>query len=276
MREQTIALARWLGGRRMAMPLTARLLCAGTVRESVRFFARELTRPAGAHPYRLRANGLTVAVRHQGPDAATLAEVFYHRYYEPPPELAGELAAPARILDLGANIGLFGAFAAARWPRARIVAYEPDPANALLLERAIAANRLASRWRAHRAAVGASDREVRFAAGLNVDSHVLAAGPPQAHGAPATIAARLHDVLDELADADLVKMDIEGGEWEILGDPRFAAHPPRCLVLEYHPRGCPSARPRDAVLGLLAEAGLRTHSIWDAPDGHGMLWAWRS
>ena len=48
------------------------------------------------------------------------------------------------------------------------------------------------------------------------------------------------DVLGQIAEADLVKMDIEGGEWGILADPRIARQ--RALVLEYHPRGLPARR----------------------------------
>ena len=83
-------------------------------------------------------------------------------------------------------------------------------------------------------------------------------------------------MLPEIAAADLVKMDIEGGEWEILRDPRFAASPPRAIVLEYHPH--PSAPdPRAAVEGLLRDAGLTEQApIFHRADGHGMLWAWRS
>ena len=45
------------------------------------------------------------------------------------------------------------------------------------------------------------------------------------------------DVFPYLAAADLVKIDIEGSEWEILADARFAGIAARVLVLEYHPQG---------------------------------------
>jgi hypothetical protein len=74
----------------------------------------------------------------------------------------------------------------------------------------------------------------------------------------------------------VVKMDIEGGEWAILGDRRFQQTPLRALVLEYHPRMCPTPDPRVTVEALLSGAGLRLHLIWHRADGHGMLWAWQS
>ena len=216
---------------------------------------------------------MQVSIRHGGVDSATLAEIFYHRYYDPPPALARIVGEPAVILDLGANVGLFGAFAAARWPRSQIVAFEPDPENAALLERTVVANCLGARWRLERAAVGPRNGEVSFATGLNVDSHIVD-GPADAADEH-VMKVRVHDVLVELAAADLVKMDIEGGEWAILCDPRFAEYPPRCLVLEYHPRGSPEPSPRSALLHVLERAGMTTESIWHGQDGHGMLWAWR-
>jgi hypothetical protein len=83
-------------------------------------------------------------------------------------------------------------------------------------------------------------------------------------------------VLPEIAGVDLLKIDTEGGEWPILADPRFAAAPPRVVVLEYHPEGAPGPDPRGAVLDYLSRAGLTaTASIFQRADGYGMLWAWR-
>ena len=179
------------------------------------------------------------------------------------------------MLDLGANIGLFGALASSLWPRAQITAFEPDPANAAVHERAIAANGLGERWQLVRAAAGASAGQVRFTAGLDASSH-LADLPGDAAGADGTITVERRDVLGLVAAADLVKLDIEGGEWAILVDPRFALGPPRAIVLEYHAAGCPSQDPRAAAFGALEAAGMRTAEIWhDEPGRVGMLWGWR-
>ena len=256
------------------MPLTARVICARLVRETPRFLAGELLRPPGIHVYRLRAPDVRVAVRHRSFDAATLAEVFRNGWYAPPPAVAERISQARTILDLGANVGMFGAFAVTRWPAAEVVAYEPDPANATVHERAIAANGLQARWRLVRAAAGARDGEVGFAAGHGASSHL--AGVPGAGSAAATIAVPIEDVLGLVAAADLVKMDIEGGEWEILLDPRFAAAPPRALVLDYHAAGCPTDDPGGAALAALAAAGMHTQQLWhDAASGVGMAWAWR-
>ena len=71
-----------------------------------------------------------------------------------------------------------------------------------------------------RAAAGAHDGQVRFAAGMGASSHL--AGLAGADEAADTLAVECRDVLGMISTADLVKLDIEGGEWEILLDPRFA------------------------------------------------------
>lgn len=239
---------------------------------------RELLRERGTRTYRLRENGLRVRIRHGSGDVVTLGEVFHDWQYRPPAEVEARLGSVERVLDLGANVGLFGAFAAGRWPQAQIEALEPDPENAALHAQTIAINGLRDRWHLVQAAAGVAAGHAQFAAGGAALSHLApggATGSADTAQVQPLIAVQLQDVLPRLSEADLMKMDIEGGEWAILGDPRFRAAPPRVLVLEYHPRFCPSLDPAAAVDEALARAGLRTHAIWRRADGHGMLWAWR-
>ena len=70
----------------------------------------------------------------------TLDEIFRHGHYEPPHPVVSvlrEAPQPLEIVDLGANVGLFGAFALGRFRDARIVGFEPDEANAEVHERSI-------------------------------------------------------------------------------------------------------------------------------------------
>ena len=223
--------------------------------------------PSGLTTLKLRVNGTVVPVTVRGgtEDVVMSSLILRDESEYRLPSLPD--FKPTTILDLGANIGLFGAFAAARWPRARISAYEPDPANADVCRECIAANRLEHRWALTTAAAANRAGELRFHASGDALSHA---------GEGGNLVVEARDVLGEIAAADLVKMDVEGGEWEILRDPRFAASPPRAIVLEYHPH--PSASdPRAAVEALLRQAGLAEQSpIFHRGDGHGMLWAWRS
>jgi FkbM family methyltransferase len=266
LRGRAQGVARRVGAHPRVEPATALLLRARTVRQAPAFVLRELRGGGRRATYDVRSAPVRIVVRHGVGDAATVGEVFHERDYEPPAALDAALD-PSSILDLGANIGLFGAFAAARWPRATIAAYEPDPANAGVCRATIEANRLGYRWSLTAAAAANHDGELRFHASGDALSHA---------GEGGNLVVEARDVLGEIAAADLVKMDIEGGEWAILRDPRFAASPPRAIVLEYHPH--PSAPdPRAAIEQLLRDAGLAEQSpIFHRGDGHGMLWAWRS
>jgi FkbM family methyltransferase len=267
-REHRTRAPLWLHrvlGHRRVLPLTALLLRARTVQPSARFLARELLRRQGLVAYRLRGRPVRVLVRHTTGDPVTLGEVFHERDYAPPP--GAVRAAPSRIVDLGANVGYFGAFALTEWPEASVVAYEPDPANAALHAHTIRINGLEERWRLHRAAASNRNGELRFHASGDALSHA---------GESGSLVVPAEDVLPAIAGVDLLKMDIEGGEWPILGDPRFVTDPPRAIVLEYHPDGAPGPDPHQAVVDRLAAAGLTaTATVFRRSDGYGMLWAWR-
>ena len=92
--------------------------------------------------------------------------------------------------------------------------------------------------------------EIEFLAGAYSLSRLAAAAEPPPGARPVRVPAV--DALALLEQADLAKIDIEGGEWAIVGDPRFADSAPPAVVLEYHPELCPeprSARPGAAVPG---------------------------
>jgi FkbM family methyltransferase len=261
---------RILGAHPRLAPLHAVYLSAPTVSPSVPFALRELLHRDGLVFYRVRENGRTVAIRHSAGAGVILAEVFNRHDYQPSGDLEEALAQPNTIVDLGGNIGLFGLFAAVRWPRAQIVAFEPDPDNAAVHRLTIDANGLAERWQLIQTAASNRDGQVSFVAGLNAVSHVA-----DGTASEPTIEVPMQDVLPQIAQADLLKMDIEGGEWAILGDPRFREAPPRAVVLEYHTEGCPGSNPRAEAERALSAAGMRVQPTTDRGNGQGILWAWR-
>ena len=97
-----------------------------------------------------------------------------------------------------------------------MIAFEPDPANAGLLEATIAANRLGDRWKLNRAACSNAPGTIRFVAGLLCDSRVATDDDPEAITVPTV------DIFRDEFDADFIKMDIEGAEWPILADRRLS------------------------------------------------------
>jgi FkbM family methyltransferase len=245
---------------------------ATAVRETGRFLARELSGRRVVADYRVRGLPARIALRHRSTDVVTLDELFYTRDYEPPARAVAELGVAPRIIDLGANAGYFGALARARWPGAELTAFEPDPANVAILRRTAALN--GGGWEIIEAAAARAPGVVRFLAGAGSLSRVADAAIAGVSGRE--IEAQAVDVLPLLAAADLAKIDIEGAEWALLGDPRLRQAPPRVLVLEYHPVLCPGGDPHATVRELLGAAGMEVTTVWRREDGHGMVWAWRA
>jgi FkbM family methyltransferase len=243
---------------------------AALVRERFRFAANEVRWGVRTGVYRLRESDVAIVLRHHTGDVMVLDEIFSQQEYEPPPEAEVALSmlptAP-RVVDLGANIGLFGAWALARFPEATILAVEADPANAEIHRRTIEANGLEARWRLVQAFASTAPGDIRFVAGMNATSHA-------AEGEEDSIEVPAVDVLPELVGADLVKIDIEGGEWELIADRRFRDTRPQAMVLEYHREGCPGPDAHAVAEQALRAAGFEVVQAGHKPRyGAGLLWA---
>jgi FkbM family methyltransferase len=241
---------------------------ASLLRPAPAFLVGELR---GGHRRYSLASGFTVLVRHRSRDIDLINEIFgVTRAYEPPGGLVPELAGPLRILDLGGNIGLFGAFAFGRFAVQKMTSLEPDPDNADLLERTIAANHASDRWHLERVAASNAPGSMRFLHGRFADSR-------RAEADEGGIEVESVDLFSLDHHVDLLKMDIEGGEWTILGDPRLADLQARILVMEWHWRSAPRADAHGAALALLKDAGYEIHlDRVDPPSGHtGVIWASR-
>ncbi len=249
-------------------------LRAMLVRERLRFALNELRSRDVVGQYTLGAGGRQVVIRHHTPDVMGLDEIFAAGEYRPPSEAAALLddAANLRVVDLGGNIGLFAIWVLTRHPDARVVSYEPDPDNAAIHARAIVANGAGDRWKLKPVAAAPADGTLAFRAGLGTTSHVV----EHAGDGGGVITVEARDPFADLADADFLKIDIEGGEWGLLADPRFAALPARILCVEYHPDGSPSDDPGAAVEHLVQAGGW---SVCNLPKlkmpGYGLVWGWR-
>lgn len=260
---------------------------ARAVREPLRFTVLQLgsRRTAG---YRLGDSGLRVYLRHRTRDVDIFREIFGTGYgansYEPPAEVAAALDANGspKVLDLGGNIGLFGAYILGRWPGARIRSFEPDPTNLPMLGRVIGENDLGARWSVAEVAVSNQAGELPFVSGLFAESQLADVGDPGEREPDAAqlqdgrqITVRTVDLFEEGHDVDLMKIDIEGGEWSILTDPRLADLGADVIVLEWHASGCPDPDPRATALRLLDAAGYTRVEEYENFEHRGLLWAWR-
>jgi FkbM family methyltransferase len=123
------------------------------------------------------------------------------------------------ILDIGANVGSFALWASRRWPNSRIRAFEPNPGTFALLERNTRGQPGISITNAA-LFPGTARRATFFArfagdgeAGL--ESYARDTFREGAEGSTFEV-----DVVDPttLPSADIVKIDIEGGEGEVLAN----------------------------------------------------------
>jgi len=243
--------------------LVPQLRRARYLKPSVRYLCRELLlRRRVESSYLLRGQGQTINLRHRTQDVGGITEVLVNGNYDFPAEVHACLG-QGRIMavDLGANIGLFGVKLFSQYPDAELVAFEPDPGNADVLERTVQANGRRESWRVIRACAATTDGVVRFRSGDFLFSRISDEG----------VITTALDVFPYLADADLMKIDIEGAEEALIRDPRFRTLTARALFLEYHP-----PITLDEVLDTLRQmqftcGPVRTKST----PGFGELWAWR-
>jgi FkbM family methyltransferase len=232
----------------------------------VRYALRELTsRRRGV--YSLRDGGSRFVVRHRSGDVEIFRKFYGYGYYSLPEEIASPLHAlerPVNVLDLGANIGFFEIFTRSRLPIGRVVCVEPDPYNRAVLDQARAAN--SADWQIVAACAANRDGTATFSTGHKNLSRI-------ASGGDATIDTV--DVFPYIADADLVKMNIEGSEWEILKDPRLVSTSV-CWMVEYHHIASPDPDIHGLVKRLFADAGYTVRLASQSADRNGLLWAWRA
>jgi FkbM family methyltransferase len=167
-------------------------------------------------------------IRNNGYDWDVVQEILVHRIY------AVDLAGVRHILDLGGNIGIATLWFAWSFPDAQICTVEPVPGNLSVLERNVQLNRAAVRVVA--AAVGPADGTARFALSADPRQNSLNTAAP---GLAKTIDVDVVSVPSLMAlmgwdDIDLLKIDIEGGEKEVLaGNPAWLRKV-RCIVGEGH------------------------------------------
>lgn len=266
--RRVVGHVRWRLGR-----IRGSVASAAHVRERLSYISRELGREPITARYELRGRPALVILRHNTDDTGVFAEIFGKEYYALPEHLSADLRSRgdrASFVDLGANIGLFGVWVLTRFPGAKLTAFEPDPCTLMSLREVVEINDAADVWTVIPACASNYDGEVAFAATGSSVAQIVAGG-----GSDATTRAPVVDVFDYLRQADVVKMDIEGGEWSILLDPRWRDVSARAVLMEYHPYGCPGPDARALARERLRTAGFVVEDVMHDAAGHGMLRALR-
>jgi FkbM family methyltransferase len=180
------------------------------------------------HPMRCRPNTSDVDVFQQ---------IFGFREYR----CLDNVRDASLIIDCGANVGYSTAYFLTRYPRAKVIAVEPDPDNFAVLEANVAP--YGARCRAIRSAVWSSKtglvmNEEPFGDGREWARTVR---PIRAGEAPLMTAVDIGTLLEEsgMDRISIMKIDIEGAEAEV-----FSANYERWLhrvdnlVIELHGERC--------------------------------------
>ncbi len=164
------------------------------------------------------------------------------------------------ILDIGANCGSFALWAELRWPSSRVRCYEPNPGTFAFLKRNTAGHPAIT---CHNAALfpGARPREPFFSRYDGDGEAGLAVYAGDTFTTEAMRPAFEVDVIDpaRIASADIVKIDIEGGEADVLEHLDLSAT--SLVLIEFQNRRS-RLRIRE-VLGPAFEALVDEESPWD-------------
>ena len=207
------------------------LMSAMKARASGSIAMLSVKRPEIRHSFRLRVPST---------DVLTYEGVFFHRAYDFQPACQ-----PDVIVDAGANIGLASIYFANRFPRARIIAIEPEESNYRLLEKNVAPYGNIQPIRAALWNEGGMLDLVDPGLGHNGFMTV-----PIDHGEESvgTVcdqvqAITIQEILENfrIDKIDILKIDIEGAEKEVFQDTSAWIGKVGAIIIELHERmklGC--------------------------------------
>ena len=200
-------------------------------------------------------------------DYGVAYEIFVHKYYANKRSVRD--ADVKLIVDLGANVGYSSLYFLQHYPEATVVAFEPHPRHIEQLRKNIALNSVEPRFVLYPNAAGNEPGRVWLSDGGSSS----AVTEPDAGRAQFEV-----ERVDILAmfrgkRIDILKMDIEGGEYQILSDPRFRDLDVHSLVMEWH--RCSDTRDDRAwCIESLTQAGYELEDIFTR-DHYGMFWGYR-
>jgi len=202
-------------------------------------------------------------------DVDTAYEIYAEKVYISPCVL--EDKSINLIIDLGANVGLSCVYFAHKYPNAKIIAFEPHPEHVKRANHNIELNKLNSKNISLVAAAASNQNGDGFLTDSGVCSAVVS---QKIDGA---IPIKLLDIFEYLKNMkiDILKIDIEGGEFLLLNDPRFKDIQTKAIVLEYHitpdyPDASSWCQQKPADYGYHVQPGA-----WNGSE-NGFLWAYNN
>jgi FkbM family methyltransferase len=188
-------------------------------------------------------------------DIATFWQIFYRDIY--PVKSSDRL-----IVDAGANIGSFSLYALQNAPNAEIIAIEPAPDSCSRIRAMLRSNKLESHVTLHEAALGemAGETTIQLEGGSQFRRTGLAGHP--------VAKVKLDSLIPPGKSVDLLKIDIEGGEYEVLRSMSpDTLRRVRRIILEFHPEA-----PSSAAIDPLKANRFKVTRYQDDGAGYGIAW----
>ncbi|MFC1660691.1 FkbM family methyltransferase [Gemmatimonadota bacterium] len=176
-------------------------------------------------------DGIRLFLRPRSMDARVMRSVFLDDLYNLPSKPGQDLA---RVVDVGANVGITTLYFASRYPGASIWAIEPDPGNFACLRKNAESNPHSENIRAINACVTNETGVTPFSIGGPTDGRSISLADGGGIEIPTY---SVGDLLDHCGvdKVDLLKMDIEGAEEQVFFDVGDWIHRVRWIRLEVHP-----------------------------------------
>ena len=185
--------------------------------------------------FRMR-NGYTVVSPNSDGARFPLYEIFADDGYRLD-ELCAGVDPDAAVLDVGGQIGCFSLALAEKLPAARVHVYEASPVSAAYVQRNVDVNALGARITVHPEAMAGEVGTFTFVDSGTASGH-NGLTAPDGLGREVTVPCTTFDqaVADAGGSVQVVKMDVEGAEYDIIlrSDPASWSDV-RAVVMEYHP-----------------------------------------
>lgn len=172
---------------------------------------------------------------------AIIKEVFQqHCYY-----FESEKKDPL-IFDFGAHVGVATHYFKHIYPEAQVVAFEPHPRSFKLLQKNVEWNRLEDVLRIQAALIPShstaknltlyTDNEGTWLSSSSIQDRAWNGGQDDMKAITVPTITLANALANAGQKVDVVKMDIEGAEWDVLMSAKAELKEIKRLILEYHPR----------------------------------------
>lgn len=216
-------------------------------------------------------SGLVISTPNRPGARVPVYEIFADGSYRLEWFLGSLIDRPIQVIDIGGHVGTFSCRLTQLHPRAYVRAFEPSATTAAYLRRNIAQNNVGARVEVFERALSGNTGVAVFddngaGSGLN---GLLAAGHSSGNAIEVATVSFDDVVVSVQAPIDLVKIDCEGGEYDlVLGSKPESWASVRRVVIEHHPV---AGRTWSELREFFAAVGLDLQQL-DEAGVHGCAW----